>query len=199
MKNERILNVVLAAIAFMLLVILGWKEDGDLQPTATLPAVEVRMDTAYVHDTIYQSLPPMVREVVRTVPAEVDTAALLEAYYAVRTYADTLHLQDVATVYLSDTVTENALHGRLVSYDLARLQPRITYLPPAGEPTGTRIEVPGKTSPARLALTAGVQLGSEQAAFMAGVRWRRTEFGIGYDLRLRAPSITLKYDVALWP
>lgn len=197
MKNERILNVVLAAIALM--VILAWKEDGDLLPPAAQPAVEVRMDTVHVHDTIYASLPPMVREVVRTVPAEVDTAALLAAFYAVRTYADTLHLQDMATVYLQDTVTENALHGRLVSYDLARLQPRITYLPQAGKPTGTRMETPGKASPARLALTAGVQLGSGQAAVMGGVRWRRTELGVGYDLRLHAPSLTLKYDVALWP
>ncbi|MBR4533074.1 MAG: hypothetical protein IKO85_00800 [Bacteroidaceae bacterium] len=197
MKNERILNVVLGAIALVLVVLLAWREDGDLLPPAALPAVEVRMDTVWVHDTLFLSQPGMVNEVVRMVPAEVDTAALLASFYAVRTYADTVHLQDVATVYLSDTVTENALHGRLVSYDLALMQPRITYIPPSAD-TRPASGGTGQLSPPRLALSLGTQLGSEQAALVVGLRLKRAELGIGYDLRLHAPSVTLKYDIWQW-
>ncbi|MBR4533068.1 MAG: hypothetical protein IKO85_00770 [Bacteroidaceae bacterium] len=40
--------------------------------------------------------------------------------------------------------------------------------------------------------------GNEQAALVVGLRLKRAELGIGYDLRLHAPSVTLKYDIWQW-
>lgn len=186
MKNERILNVVLGAIVLVLVVLLAWREDGDLLPPAALPAVEVRMDTVWVHDTILTAGPVVVREEVREVPADIDTPAILSAYYTSRTLSDTFHLRDVATVRITDTLFQNNIVGRMVDYDLATLHPTVI--------SGST----GQLSPPRLALSLGTQLGSEQAALVVGLRLRRAELGIGYDLRLHAPSVTLKYDIWQW-
>lgn len=199
--NERHLNIMLLVLLAIAITILARHEDCILGEDATqpslLPHVEVRMDTVWIHDTVVVSRPVPGKVIVRTVPAQVDTADILTAYYAVRTYTDTLQLRDVATVYIDDTVQENILRGRQMRYDLAQLQPRILYDPPnAGN---THIGPRNGTSSARLALSVGVQLGSEQAAVMGGIRWKRTELGVGYDIRLHAPSILLKHDIGLWP
>lgn len=151
------------------------------------PLVEVRMDTVWVHDTISEPGPVVVREVVCEVPAAVDTDAILADYYTRRILSDTLHLRDVATVCITDTLFRNDIVGRAVTYDLAELTPEIICH-----------NVPRNRYPARLALSAGVQLGRGQAAVAAGVRIRRAELLGAYDLRLHAPSITLKYDILQW-
>ena len=201
MKSERHLNIMLLVLLVGAIMILARHEDciiGDREAAqpAELPHVEVRMDTVWVHDTVFVRLPSLMTEVVRTMPATVDTEAVLASYFAVRTYADTLRLRDVATVYIADTVTENRLHGRQMSYDLAMMQPRIIYDPPDKE--GTDFNPRKGTSTARMALSVGVQLGSEQAAVLGGVRWKCTELGVGYDMRLHAPSILIKHDIGLW-
>ena len=207
MKRDRILNMLLGGLLLGLLVVLSGHEDCLLggrrvehtspNQVASPPRVEVRLDTLWLHDTIYRSLPPKVVEVVRPVPSAVDTSSVLSAYYAVRTYTDTLRLFDVATVYVDDTVTENSLRGRLFRYDLAQMQPRIAYIPSA-EPTGAVGGSGEKKAFPRLALSVGVQLGREQASVMGGFRWKRTELGVGYDLRLHAASVMVKYDVWRW-
>lgn len=161
------------------------------QQAAGLPVVEVRIDTVWIHDTVRTAGPVVVREEVRQVPASVDTAAILAAFYTERTLTDSFHLRDVATVRITDTLFLNDIVGRRVDYELATLVPTAAVV---AEGASTR-----QIQPCRLALSVGTQLGSAQAAVMAGLRYRRAELGVGYDLRLRAPSIILKYDIAQWP
>lgn len=187
MKHERFISVVLAAMLLAIIMLVAGLEDGLRDRTAELPMVEMRIDTVWVHDTIKTPGPVVVREEVREVPADVDTAAILQQYFTARTLSDTFHLRDVATVRITDTVLENNIVGRMVDYELAQLVPSaVTFYPSE------------KTLHSRLALTAGMQLGGEQAAVMGGVRFKRTELGLGYDLRLRRPSVFFKYDLWQW-
>ena len=189
MKSERILNILLAAMVLLMAWMIAEHEDCILgDHTSEPPIVELRIDTVWVHDTIFTGAPVMVKERVREVPASVDTAAIVAAFYTERTFSDTFHLRDMATVRITDAVVQNSIVGRTVDYDLATLQPRVVCFP-SGKPTGTN---------ARLALSVGVQLGGEQTAVMAGLRYGRTELAGGYDLRLKAPSVFLKYDLWQW-
>lgn len=183
------MNIVLGGLLLLIMVGMACREDcilGDKTAGHTSPTVEVRIDTVWIHDTLYTAGPVVVREVVREVPARVDTAAVLAAFYTERTLVDTLQLRDVATVRITDKVFNNDIIGRQVDYDLATLD--VSY----------DIRQPRKGTSPRLALSLGAQLGREQAAVMAGLRRKRSEFGLCYDLRLNVPSITYKYDVWQW-
>lgn len=186
MKRERILNIVLAGMAAVLVFAVSQLESEIERLRTEPPAVEVRIDTVWVCDTILTPGPVVVREEVREVPAIVDTAEILQQYFTARVLADTFQLRDVATVRVTDTLFQNNIIGRAVDYDLAMLDISAEY------------KGPEKPSQARLALSLGVQLGSEQAAVIGGIRYKRVEVGVGYDLRLRAPSILLKYDLWQW-
>lgn len=155
-------------------------------PTAEEPMVELHIDTLWLHDTILTAGPVVVWEEVREVPADVDTAAIISRYFTARTLKDSFRLRDMATVRITDTLLQNDIIGRTVDFDLAQLD--VSY----------DIHGPRKGTPARLALSVGVQLGREQAALMGGVRLKRTELGAGYDFRLHAPSLTIKYDILQW-
>lgn len=194
-KDSVRLTLTMAALC-VLLILIGVLEARRLHSfVAQPPMVRLQVDTLWVHDTLHVHHPAVVREVTRPVPAEVDTAAILAAFHTQRIYADTIRLRDAATVYISDTLEQNMISGRGVSYDLVQLEPTIIYdPPPAGEASFNN----RRSSSARLALTAGVQLGREQAAVAAGLRIRRAEILGAYDLRLHAPSITLKYDILQW-
>lgn len=181
--NNKGLYIITLALAMLWGFLAGvWTGRGGA--TADLPEVRLRIDTAWVHDTIVTPGPVIVRSEVRRVPADVDTADILRQHFTQKTLADTIRLRDMATVYIMDTVFRNNIAGRNVTYDMAMLEPKL-------EGTAKR--------QARLALNVGVQLGQQQAAVMAGVRYKRIEAGLGYDLRLHAPSITLKYDILQWP
>ena len=185
--NERKVNIILIILMVAILASMAWMEERwESQPPAGEPKIDLRIDTVWVHDTIQTPGPVVVREEVREVPRTVDTAAIVQQYYTARVLSDTFHLRDMATVRITDTVFQNDIVGRTIDYDLATLEPTVIYTPAAGQ------------KHPRVALSAGVQLGREQAALMAGVRIKRAEVLGGYDFRLRAPSITFKYDILQW-
>lgn len=51
------------------------------------------------------------------VPAEVDTAKILQDYYAERTYNDTIPIDTVGTAYITDVVSENKIQSRNAAFD----------------------------------------------------------------------------------
>lgn len=187
MKIERILNIVLAVATIVAIGMMAMMCHNIHNVMSEPPVVELRIDTTWVHDTIRTAGPVVVREEVREVPAAVDTAAILSAYYTERTLSDTFHLRDVATVRITDTLYMNNIVGRQVDYDLATLD--VSY----------EVKYRNCYTQPRMALSLGAQLGREQAAVMVGLRRKRAELLAGYDLRLHAPSVTLKYDLKQWP
>lgn len=192
MKKERLIILLLAAALMAALTYIDRRLTAGRQCAAGPPVVELRIDTVWIRDTLTLRRPALVREVVREVPAAVDTAAILADYHAARAYADTLRIADVATVRLLDTVAENRLRSRHVAYDVMRLQPAAVALRPPD--AGAR---PSAAAP-RLALTAGLQTGARQLAPALGLRYRRAAVLAAYDLRLRTPSVTLTFDIVTW-
>lgn len=196
MKNERLLNIVLGVLLLLMMVVVARHEDCILggKDAGRQPAegvmVEMRLDTVWLHDTLYTAGPAVVREEVGEVPARVDTAAILAAFYTERTLSDSFRLRDLATVRITDKVFGNDIVSRVVDYDLGMMVPGAVSVT---DRASTR-----DTQPCRLALTVGAQMGGEQAAVMAGLRWKRAEVLGGYDLRLHVPSVIFKYDVWQW-
>ncbi|MBO4906232.1 MAG: hypothetical protein J5486_04235 [Bacteroidaceae bacterium] len=91
----------------------------------------------------------------------------------------------MATAYILDTVSQNSIVSRSLSFDVAQLAVTATCQPL-------------RPRPPRLSLSAGLQMGRHHLAPYAGLRMRRTEIGLGYDVRLHSPTITLKYDLFQW-
>ena len=83
-----------------------------------LPAAVPQHDTVTVlcHDTV--TLPPatVVKTVYKAVPVDVDTAAILAAYYRETIYHDTIIEDRYVHAEITDTVSEGALLGRTVTY-----------------------------------------------------------------------------------
>jgi len=64
--------------------------------------------------TIYKEVPIYVN-----VPADVDTAAILNEYYSVNVYKDTLQLDsNLGYIAITDTITKNAVSGRIWNSDI---------------------------------------------------------------------------------
>lgn len=64
--------------------------------------------------TIYKEVPIYVN-----VPAVIDTAAILNEYYSVNVYKDTLQLDsNLGYIAITDTITKNAVSGRIWNSDI---------------------------------------------------------------------------------
>ncbi len=137
---------------------------------------ELRTDTLRLHDTVWQDLPQLTREVYVPVPAEVDSAAVVRDYYAERVYCDTVQVKDVTTVIVHDTVHQNTLTGRSFDFD---------------------IRIP-KVLPLYNAVSLGLTTGLGTTAIQAGYRYRNWQFEAGYDVRSHRPLFAVKYELFHW-
>jgi hypothetical protein len=172
MKGAITLLIGIAMINFGCLTI-GWLARGWLSPPP--PACEA---TAIVRDTIkgdsvpyevivpvpsvrYVSLPP------DTVFREVDTAAILLAYFATRYYSDTLMNDTSAFIVLDEAVRQSSITGRQLLFQ----NRRPTYI------TTTMIQ-PQPQVEVYVAMFAGKEL----AAPVVQVEWRKWQFSAGYNL-----------------
>lgn len=130
-------------------------------------------------DTIYVPLP---RETVKEmVPMDVDTGAIIEAYFSRHVYRDTLRasapgkLGGSAVAVIHDTIAHNVIAGRTVS---------LTF------------------TPNRLATTRSVDLlstwGLGNTSVLAGYRYGRWTMYAGYNFSSRAPTAGVGYRVFNW-
>lgn len=130
-------------------------------------------------DTIYVPLPgETVRELV---PVDIDTSAIVDAYFSRHVYRDTLRasapgkLGGSAVAVINDTIAHNVIAGRSVS---------LTF------------------TPNRLATTRSVDLlstwGLGNTSLMAGYRYRRWSMYAGYNFSTRAPVAGVGYQLFIW-
>ncbi len=130
-------------------------------------------------DTIYVPLP---QDTIRVeVPNNVDTNAIIKAYFARHVYRDTLRasapgkLGGSAVAVISDTVAHNVIAGRSV---------RLTF------------------TPNRLATTRSVGLlstwGLHNTTLLAEYRYRRWAMYAGYNFSERAPVAGVGYQLISW-
>ena len=130
-------------------------------------------------DTIYVPLPG--ETVKELVPVDIDTCAIVEAYFSRHVYRDTLRasapgkLGGSAVAVISDTIAHNVIAGRSVS---------LTF------------------TPNRLATTRSVDLlstwGLGNTSLMAGYRYRRWSMYAGYNFSTRAPVAGVGYQLFNW-
>ena len=128
-------------------------------------------ETVVRHDTIRPAIPePEV--IVREVPTEVDTAAILADYFSEKHYSDTIIERPYLRVEMTDIISRNALLDRTVVVDYR--QPVVCSN----------------------ALVLGMDAGRYGCVLSAGYRRKSWEFKAGYDLYNR--SLVLGISKTLW-
>lgn len=137
------------------------------------PAAAAKAYTVIRVDTVYKDAPVIIKQIPVPVPINVDTAAILAAYYTQRIYDDTLINVPDIYVSLRDTVYQNRLLGRATVY---------------------KVNLPVY----RHALSLGMTVGFRNISVMAGYRYKRTEYIGGYDLFNRAAFVGAKYNLFQW-
>lgn len=130
-------------------------------------------------DTIYVPLPS--KTVKELVPVDIDTGAIVDAYFSRHVYRDTLRasapgkLGGSAVAVISDTIAHNVIAGRSVS---------LTF------------------TPNRLATTRSVDLlstwGLGNTSVLAGYRYGRWTMYAGYNFSSRAPTAGVGYRIFNW-
>ena len=128
-------------------------------------------ETVVRHDTIRPAIPePEV--IVREVPTEVDTAAILADYFSEKHYLDTIIERPYLKVELTDVISHNSLLDRTVV---------VVYRQPVL---------------CNNALVVGMDAGRYGCVLSAGYRCKSWEFRAGYDLYNR--SLVLGISKTLW-
>lgn len=130
-------------------------------------------ETVVKHDTIRPVIPePEV--IVREVPAEVDTVAILADYFSEKHYLDTIIERPYLRVEMTDIISRNALLDRTVVVDYR--QP-VVY---------------------SNALALGLDAGRYSCVLSAGYRRKSWEFRAGYDLYNKSLVLGVSKDLWRW-
>lgn len=130
-------------------------------------------ETVVKHDTIRPAIPePEV--IVREVPTEVDTAAILADYFSEKHYLDTIIERPYLKVELTDVISHNSLLDRTVVVDYR--QPIVC----------------------NNALVVGMDAGRYGCVLSAGYRRKSWEFRAGYDLYNRSLMLGVSKDLWRW-
>lgn len=130
-------------------------------------------ETVVRHDTIRPAIPePEV--IVREVPTEVDTAAILADYFSEKHYLDTIIERPYLKVELTDVISHNSLLDRTVVVDYQ--QPIVC----------------------NNALVVGMDAGRYGCVLSAGYRRKSWEFRAGYDLYNRSLVLGVSKDLWRW-
>lgn len=161
--SRYILAAALAALAFGLGRCTARRPASIVPPAVTVEITDTLVDVIGT---------PMVVE--RTVPARVDTAAILADYFNERHYRDTIVQRPYLRVELTDVVGQNRLLDRQVV---------VNYRQPVVRDN---------------ALTLGIDLGRGLCAVVAGYRRRSWEFRAGYDFTNRTPVVGVQKTLWQW-
>lgn len=130
-------------------------------------------EIVHVTDTLFLPSPVQVDSIIVPVPAEIDTAAILNQYFTKHIYRDTLIQTKFVKVHITDTVYMNRLLGRVVDYNLS--------FPVYNQ-----------------ALSLGTVGGYKNLSLLAGYRHKRWEFLGGYDFYNKSLMVGAKYTLFRW-
>lgn len=130
-------------------------------------------ETVVRHDTIRPAIPEA-EVIVREVPTEVDTAAILADYFSEKHYLDTIIERPYLKVELTDVISHNSLLDRTVVVDYR--QPIVC----------------------NNALVVGMDAGRYGCVLSAGYRRKSWEFRAGYDLYNRSLVLGVSKDLWRW-
>lgn len=116
--------VIIAGLIVVIMFMKGCFDEKETPKTISIggkdyEVVKHEIDTFYKTEveTIYKKGKDIVHEieVVKEIPANVDTAAILKNYYSKVFYKDTFKLKDtLGFITINDTITENKIAGRKI-------------------------------------------------------------------------------------
>lgn len=130
-------------------------------------------ETVVRYDTIRPAIPePEV--IVREIPAEVDTAAILADYFSEKHYRDTIIERPYLKVEMADVISRNALLDRTIVVD---------YRQPVSYDN---------------ALSLGLDAGRCSRVLSVGYRRKSWELRTGYDLGNRTIVLGISKTVLQW-
>ena len=125
---QSILIVVLLIIIFLMRECSGTTDNGNGGGKIDTTVIEtVKWDTLRIPEVTY--VPKWrTKYVTKTVPTDVDTAAILKDYYSLYYYSDTLEIDSIGNIVINDTVTQNKIVSRTpkVSISIPTITKEIT-------------------------------------------------------------------------
>lgn len=125
---QTILIVVLLIIIFLMRECGGGSSNNGNGGKIDTTVIEtVKWDTLRIPEITY--IPKYrTKYVTKTVPADVDTAAILKDYYSLYYYSDTLQIDTIGNIVINDTVTQNKIVARTpkVSISIPTITKEIT-------------------------------------------------------------------------
>lgn len=163
-------NVKCIFLCAVIALLAGWT--GHWLGSRSRSIVRVQ-ETVIRHDTIRPAVPEP-KVIVREIPADVDTAAILTDYFLEKQYLDTIIERPYLRVELTDVISRNTLLDRTVVVDYR--QP-VIY---------------------NNVLALGSLLGPNNCIVLAGYRRKSWEFKAGYDLYNRSVVVGLSKDLWRW-
>ncbi|GHU79705.1 hypothetical protein FACS1894145_4440 [Bacteroidia bacterium] len=172
--KEKLATCFLALFCFIAGLFL---ENNRRNPVVPNPlSAPLQIDTVFVEilDTVL-SHPAEIQYILKEIPADIDTAAILHDYFAQRIFEDTIPISEQLTLSIRDTVSENSIFGRSIGYDL-----RLPVI------TKTFLKRPDYSLfiLADTRLTPSLVLGYKQISIQAGYDFGRKEPFVGVGLKL---------------
>ena len=162
---KRVLWIIVVLCLFVSFGAGYWVAQRSIKPSVP--------DTLIVTDTMYLPGPVITKQIPVPVPADVDTAAILAAYHTQRIYNDSLLSTPDIQVVVVDTVYQNQLLGRRVSWQL-------------NKPVHNR------------AISLGTSVAPNGIFMSVGYRSHRWTFTGGYDVYNKAVMVSAHYDIFQW-
>ena len=169
MKN----NTTIALVLLLLLVcyIAGFCIGFHFAKAKYSDAIE--RDTILVKETVPEYRPMPSDTVYVEVPADIDTAAVVSAYYAKVVYVDKVPVESYGTVTIIDTVYQNGIDNRVIEYDLS---------------------FPTYTKKKKFSFSAGAFVYGSGFGPLLGARYKHLRISAGYDLKNKGPIGALQYE-----
>lgn len=176
------MNKHFTILLFLLLALIGLVLSYVVAPVAKhVPQTktEYKIVKKIVHDTIEVPVHEPALIIHYPVPADVDTAAILEAFFTSNIYVDTVHAGEFVDIKITDSVTCNKLSSHVI--ELLSLPEVVSTSPSAVS--------------ARCA-ALGVLAGTDLFAIKADYTVKKHNFSAGFDFVNKAPLVG--YSYRLW-
>ena len=164
---KHIFYLALAAIYTLAVLCIGRCSAGDVKAKITLGEAKVLKDTIYIP----QPVPAEAKRI--EVPAEVDTAAILQQFYTQNVYRRPVIDTKLLQVNLVDTVYNNVLIGSTATYTMRIPQHKHD-------------------------LSVGVLAGFNTFSLMGTYRYDRLGMSAGYDFINKSLVMGVQYRLFRW-
>lgn len=165
MKNK-IINLVCSIGIFCLGCVIGYCSFDKKKEFNEIPV--------FIRDTIPGKIPePEI--IIKEVPAQIDTAAILAAFYAEKNYRDTIVNYPELQVSLTDVVSQNTLLDRKIFINYQRPEPNKYNT-----------------------ISIGADFSYSSLPMYLSYRHKRMTYKLGYDIFNKTPVFGFSFDIWQW-